>query len=368
MAGIAAWRYRALQVTGFLVAAGIRRLLSSKKPPDFGVLARQWSGVVPVRSNPPLLSRWAITYHPWYHNFEPALVNKCLAEAAALGAGYLRLDIRWKDLMPDGHVVDEGAWAWYDAYLNAALEWYGLRLLIVLSNPPDAVLHSDAALRHAAWKRYVDEVARRVRTRCDVYQLLNEPNNPVFRLFSLKEAAAAVVSGANILRGHNPAAQVAINILVGLWGWKSALKTILAHSGSAVDILGLDYYPGTWTASPRSDWSEIGKLLMEAKGNSTSLMHGRRFAILETGYSTNLPPWRNERQQTAYFQRLEESVKWLDEQTEQGGLALVSVHELCDADSRAFLDPEAHFGVLISNGLVRKPGFAELQRIFRSAG
>jgi hypothetical protein len=44
---------------------------------------------------------------------------------------------------------------------------------------------------------------------------------------------------------------------------------------------------------------------------------------------------------------------------------LVGIHELTDSDTHAFLDPEAHFGLLTSETLNRKLGFEIVQQIFR---
>ena len=43
--------------------------------------------------------------------------------------------------------------------------------------------------------------------------------------------------------------------------------------------------------------------------------------------------------------------------------SILDVHELSDEESRAFLDPEAHFGLLTSKSLDRKAGYTRLQRI-----
>jgi hypothetical protein len=144
------------------------------------------------------------------------------------------------------------------------------------------------------------------------------------------------------------------------------LQEIMGATRSSVDVVGLDYYPGTWTLSPSSDWNPVTQLLAEARRSRLSVLHGRKFAVVETGYSTNFPVWRGESEQVRYFQRLERAVARLDAETEPGALVWLGIHELCDEDSQAFVDPEAHFGLLTSQTLQRKAGFAELQRIIRS--
>jgi hypothetical protein len=224
----------------------------------------------------------------------------------------------------------------------------------------------DPATRLNAWSRYVAEVAGRVGSLCNAYQILNEPNSPVFRIFPPKETPTAIRSASEVIRSYNENAQTTINILAGLWGWQADLEEIIRATGSSVDVIGLDYYPGTWTLSPDSDWNPVIQLLGGARRSTSSPLHGRRFAVLETGYSTNFPVWRGESEQVRYLQRLERAVTRLDGEAGPERLVWLGVHELCDEDSQAFVDPEAHFGLLTSQALQRKAGFAELQRIIRS--
>jgi beta-glucosidase/6-phospho-beta-glucosidase/beta-galactosidase len=201
-----------------------------------------------------------ITYHPWYDHFQPAIANRCLAETAELGAGHIRIDVRWKDLMPDGRNVDEAAWNWYRHYLLAARNWYGLEPLIVLSNAPAPVLRYPVEARLAAWTRFVDALAQRAGHLCTTYQVLNEPNNPVFRIFPTQTTPLAM----------------------------------------------------------------------------------------------------------RYLRTLGDAMKQLDARVGPSGLRLVGIHELSDADSDAILDPEAHFGLLTSKILRRKPGFDAARQLFHA--
>ena len=308
-----------------------------------------------------------ITYHPWYHNFQPQKACQCLAEAAELGARYIRIDVRWKDLLPDGHTVDEAAWVWYQNYLLTARNWYGLEPLIVLSNPPANVLQAPIELRITAWKRYVNEVALRAGTLCGLYQPLNEPNNPLYRIFPKNRTCEAITSAAIAIRESNPGAQVIINVLADLVGWQSDLEEILEECGTAINIVGLDYYPGTWgisSQSASSNWDRIVDIISTRRQNFKSILGGRTFAIVETGYSTNVRPWRGEQQQVNYFRSMEGALIRLDKSIGRAGLFLVGVHELADDDSNSFLDPEAHFGLLTSGNLKRKAGFDAVQQLF----
>lgn len=360
-----AWRYRFPQVGTFAAVAELRRFLGHDPAWDFPALAAQWSRLEPLQVSRYRNARGMITYHPWYDGFRAEAANRCLAETAELGAGYIRLDVRWKDLLPDGHNVDEAAWSWYRQYLEAARNWYGLEPLIVLFNPPDVVRNYPVKERLATWTQYVDDVAKRSQSLCSLFQLLNEPNNPVYRVFSLREISEAIVSGAEAIKRYNAQAKVTINVLAGLPGWERDLEVLVGTSGSSIDIIGLDYYPGTWTLSPLSDGANWD-LFAERMTDICGALRNRPIAILETGYSTNVPLQRGEKQQVRYLRRLQDAIKRWDERMALTSPVLLGIHELSDADTGVFLDPEAHFGLLKSGSLRRKAGFEAARALFQS--
>jgi hypothetical protein len=367
LASIIAWRIRLIQVFSFLVAAGIQKSIHSDPEPDFEVLSSEWKSIQPSKMYSPSRSRGMITYHPWYDEFRPSMANRCLAEAAELRAGFIRIDIRWKDLVPDGRNVNELAWNWYNCYLAAASEWYGLEPVIVLSNPPGAVSGFPVDQRLKAWAQYVDAVARRVGRRCRYYQLLNEPNNPVYRIFPTTSTATALLSAAKVIRDYNPEAKTTINLLADLPGWLSELQDLLEHAGEAVDIIGLDYYPGTWTVSSASvtaNWNRTLNSLLAKREAELSPLRGRPLAILETGYSTNARWARGELSQVKYFENLEQIAMGLDARIEKRDFLFMGIHELTDRASQEGLDPEAHFGLLRSGSLERKLSFSVVRQIF----
>lgn len=369
--GLLAWKFRVLQVGSFLAAAAAKKLLHADPAPDFKTLSPEWQSLELARRYPHSQSRGVITYHPWYHQFRPSVAMQCLTKAAELGAGFIRLDIRWKDLVPDGKHVDDAAWNWYQSYLATGRDGCGLEPIVVLSNPPEAVLHWSVERRLEAWTSYVDEVARRLGRSCNFYQILNEPNNPVFRIFPAKTTPVAIAEAARVIRQYNTEAKTAINMLVDLPGWKSELEKLIEDYGSAIDIVGLDYYPGTWAISwdsVLSGWNRLADEMIAATRSETSPLHNRPLAILETGYSTNIRRWRDEKQQKAYFQDLKKVLERWNDQTGQKDLLFFGVHELTDSDSSAGLDPEAHFGLLTSESLEEKAGFNVVRQLFKGLG
>src|SRR5437868_8273235 len=113
------WHVRAIQVATFAAAASVGR---SRRRPTVGPAQRaaEWAKasfpVLPARVPS---SAAFVTYHPDYHAFDPQRVLACLVAARQLGVGWIRTDIRWHYLVPDGSHADIGALAWYDDFLGA---------------------------------------------------------------------------------------------------------------------------------------------------------------------------------------------------------------------------------------------------------
>lgn len=369
-ASAVAWRYRVLQVGGFAAAAGLNKYLHPDEPVNFRDLAGEWKTLstseIPIRIQSK--SRGLITYHPWYHGFNPAVADRCLSEAAKLGGTTIRIDIRWMDVMPDGDASNEAAWEWYEGYLAAACDSYDLQPMIVLSNPSKQILGMSVESRLVAWQRYVQEVTRRFGSRCAFYQILNEPNNPVFTIFPRDSTFKAMATAAQIIRRNNSAAKTLINMLVDLPNWNSDLDRILTECGWAIDIVGFDFYPGTWAISSRSvelSWDYLANKIRELRSKSDWSLGSHPLAILETGYSTNLKWCRDATKQMAYFKEFGNALARLDEAAGPGGLRFVGVHELVDRNSEAGIDPEAHFGLIDSNAIDRKPTFETVRQLFQ---
>lgn len=354
-AGTLVWRSRIIQVAAFAAAAGVRGQYLGRASKGPASRSTDWIGlsnphIAPVPLNPSIL----VTYHPEYHGYDPQRAVACLDAIRRLGAGWMRTDIRWREILPDGVRPDPRALAWYRDFLSAASA-YGLKSAVVLSTPPDRVLKQPESQRLESWSRFVEVVAAELVVHCGICQLMNEPNNLVYRFFSRFAAGTAVSRAASIIRLANPKTNIAVNLSMECWGWKAYLAELLKLSGRAVDIVGLDHYPGTWAIGPQARWGEVFKLADTiASATTDSPWFNRHLMIMETGYSTNAL-MRNQESQAKYFENLIRSIdftKWRS----VGEKPLLGIYELCDGDSSAFLDPEAHFGLLTSD-LVLKRAF-----------
>jgi hypothetical protein len=356
------WYWRVLQTGLFLLFAALK--IRDRDSNGFAV-AITWgdlsaTGTSSIALNP----RVSITYHPEYHHYDPQMADRSLAAIAQLGAGWLRTDVRWRALLPDGVNIDPRAVAWYRNFFVAARS-RGLRLVIVLSSPPQQVLNRESTnARLEDWNHFVEIAAQELDVGDGIYQLMNEPNNPVYRFFDSQDAGIAISGAASIIRSRNRAARIAINVTLDLWGWKEYLEGLLRSSGDSIDIIGMDHYPGTWTVGRKDRWEQVFKLARLAGAASGDALWSRhQVAIMESGFSTNAPT-RNERRQIEYFEQLSTVAEQL-RKLQPTADALLGCYELCDRDSSAWLDPEAHFG-LLTQDLKPKLAFSALSSLIRS--
>jgi hypothetical protein len=369
LAFIVALRLGILSVPIFMAAALVHLLFQRRHPVhprNSSAWARLTESPLQNRSCPTRATKAVITYHPWYQNFAPDLVDTCLKEAVAAGAAYIRTDIRWCDLLPDGHSMNREACAWYRAYFNAIIHRHGLKPIAILSGPPSNLTSLDAGQKLEAWRTYVELAVSEVGDACTTYQVLNEPNNPVYRIFTPARVPEAIATAAHLIKTRNPAAEVVVNILAGVPGWKSHISRITAQI-QGIDVVGFDYFPGTWTVSPFSDrhqmqafLDDVGFLLANPK------IELNQIAIFETGYSANVPLVRSESRQAEYFGMLRHAINENSKHHAGSLISYVGVYELCDSNSERLLDPEAHFGILRSSTFERKPAFEAVRQLFAS--
>ncbi len=366
LAFLVALRLHIVSVPLFIAIAWANLLTRRRpvRPYDSAAWAHLGGEALPNVAAPQRRARTLITYHPWYHNFNPSLVDTCLREAANVGAGYVRSDIRWSDLLPDGASVDSEAGAWYRGYFASMMRQHGLQPVAVLSSPPSSIEGLSGDQKLIAWRRYVEAVTIQVGDLCSTYQVLNEPNNPIYRIFPDDQLFSAISTASRIIKARTPEATVIVNFLGGIPGWRQKVGKIVTLA-QGIDIIGLDYFPGTWTISFWSDRQQMQAFLRDIDSLLADIKLGpSRVAIIETGYSSNLPFLRTDRHQAEYFDVLREVFAEYFNRRTGDVVSLFGVYELCDACTARPLDPEAHFGILRSDNLARKPAFDTVRRLF----
>lgn len=348
---------RVLQVAAFSTAAAIRGRFAAEAAPGGSFVASAVHSAGMTRPVAIQNGRGLVTYHPAYDSFDRERVTRALQEAAALGATYLRCDINWRDIMPSPDEVNSSALQWYASFFAEAREAFGFSPQAVLSNPAPGIMDLQTERRLELWEKYVSSVVKSLGGTCRHFQLLNELNNPVFGVFPSEAIAPALRTAASVIRQDVANARLSINFLVDIWPWQDQLQELLSNALGAIDIVGIDTYPGTWSIGIGSDNKEFSAHPQALRTRLPALRSDQAIAISETGYSTNIPFIRDETDQLEYFQQLRQSVSGLR------GLEFVGIYELTDADSNVKLDPEPNFGLLDSR-LRRKLAFGEVQRLF----
>jgi hypothetical protein len=376
MGGISPNKFIALAIVLFLVTAGLYCripqvavfvLAATLQAPQTNPFIpreamNEWGSIAPQKTLcTPRFSGTAVTYHPEYHSFQAGTAIRCIEAAAALNVEYLRSDVRWSAVLPDGETPNQDAFGWYRSFFGTA-RTYGLQPIIVLSSPPRGVRHLPNTELLQRWQIYVEQVVLNLGDLCNIYQVLNEPNNPIYAIFDKETLPKAIIVASQSIKANVTDAKIVVNFLVDIPRWRQEAERLLFKTGTSIDVVGIDHYPGTWTIGPTRGWGCGIKMLSKIDPTKPETpWYGRKLAIAETGYSTNVPILRGPREQEHFFRDLDQNLQHLG--TLREALLFVGFYELCDSDSRAFLNPEAHFGLLKGDCITRKPAFTIAQRI-----
>lgn len=321
---------------------------------------------------------WSVSRHVWPS--QDQALGRDLDLIAELGARYVRTDVWWYSIEPERGRYDVDALVSYSRFFDEAKK-RGLQVLVVLSNAPrwakELYERGGKDEFFAAFGAYAAEVAQLAGPRVRYYQLWNEPNHVTdfvdgdgdIQLF--KRGRAGIDAGLRAAGIPNHDTTTMINLLVDGHdapigpSWMSDVDFYMQRgAASAVDVIGIDHYPGTWAIG---DW---GGNILDRLG-TLGRRHGKAVAVLETGLSTTpcTMPWNTEDAQA----------KWIDEQLgrirtktralEASGVKVTMLNwfKLEDRETTDCLDLEDHFGVVRSDRS-KKPGFGALKRAIAAFG
>lgn len=321
-----------------------------------------WASVPPPEShNSPHHTGTAITYHPEYQDFNASKAHQGLKEAAELGVEFVRTDVRWSAVFPDGITPNKYAFAWYRAFFKE-VRACGLEPIIVLSSPPTSLRRLPAHEFLNRWRIYVEQVVTQLGDVCVMFQVLNEPNNPIYSIFDSATLPQAVALASHLIKGRVSGSQVLVNFIADLPNWQREAERLLIQTGTSIDVVGIDHYPGTWALSSNRSWLKCLKKLSSIDTTiQGSAWYGRKLAIMETGFATNVPWLRGLTQQKEFYLDLKQSLQNLG--SLRNKILFVGFYELCDSDSNAFLNPEAHFGLLMDDCTTCKPACEVAKKI-----
>ena len=305
-----------------------------------------------------------------------------------LNAGGVRIDLFWNDIQP----TQDGGWdgpkvAFYAAFFESAAA-QGVELTVILSSAPgwaQALYKSNRTAFLAAWGAYAEKAVAIVgaASRAVVaWQLWNEMNHvPSAYINGDADAVCSVfkIAGAAVARAAGGAggAPRFVNVMadepnvkvLGMQSWEKAATAWLAPgcAGAAIDGVGIDHYPGTWTVDPSfTKWTPLDKLLARVNDDGTAgnVWYGKLPAVMETGYSSWAPVVADEQRQVAWVTKSLSVLraKVLASRALRFPVRYVCYYQLIDVDTGGVLE-ENHFGIVHSwnNGTFgKKKAFGEL--------
>ena len=301
-----------------------------------------------------------------------------------LNAGGVRIDLFWEDIQP----TQDGGWdgpkvAFYAAFFESAAA-KGVELTVILSSAPgwaQRLFKSNRTAFLAAWEAYAEVAVGIVgaASRAVVaWQLWNEMNHvPSAWINGDADAVCSVlkIAGAAVARAAGGAPRF-VNVMadepnikvLGMQSWEKAATAWLAPgcAGAAIDGVGIDHYPGTWTLNPSfTAWAPLDKLLARVNDNSTAgnVWYGKLPAVMETGYSSWAPVVADEQRQLAWVTKSLGVLraKVVASRALRFPVRYVCYYQLIDVNTGGVLQ-ENHFGVVHSwNGTFgKKKAFGEL--------
>jgi hypothetical protein len=306
---------------------------------------------------------------PWFFSIHASEVAYDLDRAALafeaikdLGGQGVRTDVFWWDVEPEDGQWNEERMAFYEAYADLARS-HGLEPMIIVSGAPGWAVSLYQSDPEAFWARYESYVDKAITPFADWLahvQIWNEPNHIIDPIGS-EDDHQLFVRGAAIVRARAPGVRTYANVMANLVGWEEAVTDWVVKSGDAIDVIGIDHYPGTWTASSFSDWAPFD-ILITRINDPADAWYGKLGAVMETGYSSWMAVTADEGRQRDW---INESLPVLRSRiaqahaTETYGIVLANYYQLIDVDTDGW-GQEAHFGILHTD-LSEKEGYSALR-------
>jgi hypothetical protein len=209
-----------------------------------------------------------------------------LQAAHEAGARVLRIAFGWDAMEPERGKFD---WSFWDEYVKAATEDYGLTLIPYICYTPKWAA-TDPGENY--WRspprdpqdfaRFVAAAVGRYRDRIHSWELWNEPDNAAYWLGRPEQFAALVRAGSAAVRTADPSAKI---VLGGIAGELDFLAKVL-HDGqtaASVDVVNIHSYFETWHPSPIE---HVTQYVAGAAGLIRDTGGHQPLWMAETGYSS----------------------------------------------------------------------------------
>lgn len=307
---------------------------------------------------------WGCNLHPEAPDACYNITKACEAfeYIANLGCRFVRTDFCWYDLEHTNNNWNESMINWYNEYINAA-RTYGLDVLVILYRYPQwsvDLYNSNKTKFFEEFEEYCAKVASLYGDRIYYYQLWNEANHPTADPIAAEDDWKLFYYANRGLALYDSNYKSIVNILCNTLGWEDDLNNWLSNAKESIDIIGIDHYPGTWTATGYDDWYPLDALINRIT-NPTDPCYGKEGAIMETGYSTYVIGHAEPQQQdfiNTALPIIKDKVK-AHNRNHTNKIILANWYELIDSNSGGGGDIEYHFGVLYTDR-AKKPAYEDL--------
>ena len=252
-------------------------------------------------SNSPLMP-WAIAMHlseikitndDW--NETNNSFYSALDKIERLGVYYIRSDFILEDLIYENgtlktHIIQRYKWMVNYSYDR------GIGFIVILNIRDEG---SDASWMYEKyhekdvknefwdfWAMYCEMIGREFGDKVDYYQMLNEENNvnpdpmgySLSKLELKDEYKAFEIADKNLAKGDNNYRTIVNAIIVP--GWRIRLSLWCINAGDYIDVLAIDWYPGTdyKPLTTPDDWRQLKTLIRIMN------LYDKDGAIMETGW------------------------------------------------------------------------------------
>jgi GH35 family endo-1,4-beta-xylanase len=195
--------------------------------------------------------------HAVWPQYTDAQRRAVIAELAAGGVRWLRIDMMWSFAEPSPGADDPVTYHRLDVALDEA-QRHGMSALVVVFGTPNWANGGRGTVAPptdpAAFESFAERLAQRYRGRVAAWEVWNEPNWPRFWSGSVDDYVALLKAAYRAFKAGDPAAQVVFGGLAGNDVPWIRRAYDLGAKGS-FDALATHVYTGPSDAPPENDWN-----------------------------------------------------------------------------------------------------------------
>lgn len=297
------------------------------------------------------------------------IVLRLIDEATIIGSKFIRFNIWWREIEPIEGYINIPILNWYKKVIKYIVRKRLKPITIIGADYPKWFIDKvkeGISVKYMIEKTYdyAYTVSKSMKPYIEVYQLGNELNHPLNPLPNRLKTVFlnTLIRGVTDVVGSSI---TIVNINANVIGWANFLDRLFATEvGEAIDIIGIDHYPRTWSFADYNDWGLLKYVYDKTK------QYNKAIAITETGFATELRflgniILRREAKQTTFINTLFKTVLQMFREVP---VKFISWYMLWDEDPIA-CEPMHNvgwcgWGILRTN-FARKLGWYALRRWFK---